>query len=110
MNEQQCYTCGSIQGRSDCMCCVALNRCKGFAPNKPMHQRIAEARTVVDSFGGTPVNIVYLGEREYAEVLRDAQTYPTGGKVLQVRNINGLRIVRVRLGSWLQVAYTEGAK
>lgn len=106
--ELHCYTCGSIQGRSDCLRCVALNRCNGFVRRKPVWERIAEARTVVSSFESVPVNIVYLGEREYAEVLRDAKAMEP--KVLKVSNINGLRIVRVRLGSWLQVAYTEGAK
>lgn len=65
-------------------------------------ERVAEAirvhNTVITVLSP---NVVYLGDAEYYAALRDGLTEPGKG---DVRHMMGLRIVRVQLGNWLQVA------
>lgn len=118
--EPICYRCGSVQGSADCPRCVALRR------TQCLSQRVAEAirahRTVVlaepvylggvsavsPTFELPAANLLYVGRAEYHELVRDRlHTWPDMQGNVTFMN---LRVVRVDLENWLQVARMEGVK
>lgn len=114
--ETTCYRCGSVQGDSNCPRCVVLGRIK----QPTLIERVVEAARVVNEDadfmfdcscerGATPsgvkvANTLYFGELEmYGVSVKRIEL------LTERYGVVTLTIVPVKLPSYLQVAYVEGA-